>query len=165
MNTCICDLLNSRDPDDVRISSAVVRELERVVKQLRPIVRHIAVPITVSPYGHSTGELTWFGAENPNRPVRAVEVAAFSGRTLFIDEKGKFIVASKCYEANEFHGTKQENYGRGRKYTWYDFPLGQVINGLLDAFEKARSRREQYLKKIKNGEALLRNLQSKLIAY
>ena len=165
MNTPICDLLDSGHHEHRRIASETVQELEAMVKQLRPVIRHIAVPITVSPHGHRTGETTWFGAENPNRPVRAVQIAAISDLTLFVDEKGKFIVARKCWEQGEYHGTRQENYGKRRKYMWHDFPLGQVIAGLLSAFEQARSRREQHLESIKSGETSLRVLQSKVAAF
>jgi hypothetical protein len=162
MNARICDLLDSGRSEERNIASEAILNLEEAVGQLSPIIRHIAVPITVSPYGHSTGSVTWFGAQNPNRPVRAVEIAVASGRTLFVDEKGKFFVAKKCWEADEYHGAKHENYGRGRRYTWHDFPLGQVIGGLLGAFEQARIRREQHLERIRSGEALLRELQSRI---
>jgi hypothetical protein len=84
------------------------------------------------------------------------------GRVLLIDDKGKFLVATRCGNPNEYHGTRETNYGERRRYSWHDFLLDQVVSGLLEVFEQAHSRREKHLESIKGGEALLRDLQTRV---
>ena len=166
-----CDLFMSADPDEYRQAQKTGQIVFGVVAELRPILKHIAVPLPVLPdyrfdgcsYQHgrhgNVGDLY----ASRIRGVKLLEARAHYPNTkefLFLAENGQFFVSSPCSDRTKpdhYHDLVEDEPGYTPN-TWSRVKFGCLIEALKRALTEATEKREQHLATLQQRSMVLDQL-------
>jgi len=157
------DLLISQFPEDWALARQAEAVMAELIKELKPILRYVAVPVPVMETVITTRcEDPNIHIVNPYSGYRSVnltedrEIPGAGTKTLFLKEDGTFFVATKCPAKSQpmhFHFNRDEKNPNG--YTWQEFSFEKLITALKGCLQEATEKRQQHLSALSQRSAML----------
>ena len=162
------DLFMSSDPEEGRQAKKTAEIVYGIVAELRPILKHIAVPLPVLHNLNFEG----CGYKDVNggnvnddvyycrvRGVKLLEVRAHwpnRKEFLFLGEGGEFFIATLCPSMTEhYHVMVKDD---GSIPIWSQAKLGWLIGALKRVLKEAAEKREQHLEALNRRGMVLDQL-------
>lgn len=164
------DLFRSTDPDEDRQARKAGQIIFGIVAELRPILKHIAVPLPVLQDDYRFDGCAHKDGRHGNvgdlyisriRGVKLLEARAHwpdRKEFLFLQENGDFFISVLCSD-----GTKPDHYhdlvkDDGSIPIWSRAKFGSLIGALKRALTEAMEKREQHLAALQQRSMVLDQL-------
>ncbi len=160
----VYDLKRSQFSEDLELVTKAREIMVALVTKLKPLLRHIAVPVPVVDYGPDECSKPNFHVVNPYGSYRAIKLFEIEGvdqgleDTLFLDEGGGFFTAWQCRSSqpqkNHYHNQDKDVF-TSREESWELAPFDKLIASLNEAFRQGEEKRQQYLQGIKERREMM----------
>ena len=154
MNFEVAKLRESGFPEDAELAEKAEKVVELLVKELKPVLRYIAIPFLVKKTNVS-----------PPSSFRAIEIICFKRypaeelEYLFLSEDGIFFTAKEI-KASQYSHEKDyyQPTATGENdilSTWRAIPFNEFTASLEEALRQAKEKREKHLASIAERSARL----------
>lgn len=162
----VFDLKRSQFPEDLELAIKARGVVIALIEKLKPLLRHIAVPVPVVDYGPENCSKPNFHIGNPygsDRAIKLFEVESVDPgleEMLFLSENGGFFTAWHCRSSqpqkDHYHMTRcQAKIERSYWESWELAPFDKLIASLDKAFRQGEEKQQQYLQGIKERREMM----------